>query len=470
MRTQEFDVVVIGSGPAGEKAALTAGFLGKRVALVERNNEHGGAGINTGTLPSKTLRETALALSGLKARNLHGVDLSLRRKATIADFMHHERNVTLGEQRRVTESLQQMEVTCFRGTASFLDPGTVQIIGTGGGQALRLKSDATVIATGSTPFHPPEFDFTDDRVHDSDEILHLKELPRRLAVIGAGVVGSEYASTFAAIGSEVILIDGRESLLPFLDREVARCLQESMHSAGVEFIFGDLVAHCDLSSPKQVLLTLKSGKKLEVDGVLVAAGRSCNTAELNLRAAGITPGRRGILTVDEHYCTEVKHIYAVGDVIGAPGLASTAMEQARIAICHLCGVDFLTKISATLPMGIYTIPEVGMVGETEESLVQKKIEFVAGRAPYINSARGKIIGDRHGFLKLLLRRSNLELLGVHIIGEQATELIHIGLLAMASGEGFRILKESCFSYPSLSELYRYAAIDAWIKQRHDSAA
>ncbi len=463
MQIQEFDLIVIGSGPAGEKAANTAGFFGKRVALIERSKEVGGAGINTGTLPSKTLRETALALSGIRARNLHGVDLSLRRQASITDFMHHERNVKQGEQRRVHEHLERFGITLIFGTAAFEDANTVRVTQQLGADPVLLRAPAVVIATGSSPFRPPEFPFEDDRVHDSDEILELKELPQKLAVIGAGVIGSEYASTFAAIGSEVFLIDGRAELLPFLDNEVSSALQKSMQDAGIKFIFNQTVANCDISAPKQVTLTLQSGEQLVVDGVLIAAGRSSNTAELNLAAAGITPGKRGLLAVDQHYRTEVKHIYAVGDVIGSPALASTSMEQARVAVCHLCGADFLTKVATTLPMGVYTIPEVGMVGETEESLQEKNIEYLVGHAAYEQSARGQIIGDKAGFLKLLVRKSDLRLLGVHIIGEQATELIHVGLMAIASGDGFRLLQESCFTYPSLGELYRHAAIDAWIK-------
>jgi len=463
MTIETFDVAVIGAGPAGEAAATTAGFAGKRVVIIEKEPEVGGAGINTGTIPSKTLRETALALSGFRARNIYGVDLSLRREATIADFTRHERNVTRSERARALASLEGFGVTVLTGLASFVDPHTLRVEGPKTGEARFVRAETIVIATGSSPFRPKDFPFEDTRIHDSNEVLEIDRLPKRLAVVGAGVIGLEYASTFAAIGSEVHVIDGRAAILPFLDGEVAAALKKAMEANGVRFHLEDRVVQCEVPQGGDVILSLASGACLPADGVLVAAGRTSNTASLKLEAAGIVPGERGLLTVDAQYRTSVPHIYAAGDVIGHPALASTSMEQARVAMCHACGIDLLTKVPSVLPSGIYTIPEVGMVGETEETLKKQGIDYVAGVASYASTARGKIIGDTTGFVKLLFRREDMKLLGAHLIGEQAIELVHLGLFAILSGSGLELFRDACFNYPSLAQTYRMAAYDALLK-------
>jgi len=463
MTIETFDVAVIGAGPAGEAAATTAGFAGKRVVIIEKEPEVGGAGINTGTIPSKTLRETALALSGFRARNIYGVDLSLRREATIADFTRHERNVTRSERARALASLEGFGVTVLTGLASFVDPHTLRVEGPKTGEARFVRAETIVIATGSSPFRPKDFPFEDTRIHDSNEVLEIDRLPKRLAVVGAGVIGLEYASTFAAIGSEVHVIDGRAAILPFLDGEVAAALKKAMEANGVRFHLEDRVVQCEVPQGGDVTLSLASGACLPADGVLVAAGRTSNTASLKLEAAGIVPGERGLLTVDAQYRTSVPHIYAAGDVIGHPALASTSMEQARVAMCHACGIDLLTKVPSVLPSGIYTIPEVGMVGETEETLKKQGIDYVAGVASYASTARGKIIGDTTGFVKLLFRREDMKLLGAHLIGEQAIELVHLGLFAILSGSGLELFRDACFNYPSLAQTYRMAAYDALLK-------
>lgn len=455
---QHYDLVVIGSGPAGEKGATTAALLGKRVALIEKDSAVGGASTNTGTLPSKTLRETALALSGLRARDLFGVDLSLRREATIRDLMYHEGHVKQNMRRRVRENLSQGNTQVYQGMARFADPHTIELQ-SGPDAGMRLTADVILLATGSAPVRPPLFPFEDDRVHDSDEILQLDRVPKSLAVIGAGVIGSEYACTFAALGTEVCLIDGRDSLLPFLDREVAAALVTAMEDLGIVFHWREQVVQCDVSEPAEVLLTCASGRTLRVDGVLVAAGRTSNTTSLNLSAAGITPGPRGVLTVDEQYRTSVPHIYAAGDVIGFPALASTSAEQARAAMHHAFGGG-TRRLAHLLPTGIYTIPEASMVGETEEALRARGEEYVVGCAPYGASSRGEIIGDRNGFLKLLFRRADMRLLGVHVIGEQATELVHIGLMAMLTRSGAELFQEACFNVPTLGDLYKTATLEA----------
>jgi len=458
--TKDFDLIVIGGGPAGISGANTAGIFGKRVALVEKLREVGGAGINTGTIPSKTLRETALALSGIRSRKLFGVDLSLRREATIRDFMRHKDNVAVHERRRREEQMRRFTVETFQGAASFADPHTIRIA-----PDTLLRGERILIATGSSPLRPAEFPFEHPRVHDSDEILEIGVLPKTLAVVGAGVIGAEYAGTFNALGVEVHLIDGRDSLLGFLDREISENIQSAMTAAGVHFIWKEKVTRCEAPPTGDITLTLTSGATLVVNDVLVAAGRQSNTADLNLAAAGLTPGKRGLVQVDAQCRSEVPHIFAAGDVIGPPALAATGMEQARLAMCVAFGFDYKDVVAPILPTGIYTIPEASMAGETEESLKAKGIACVVGRARYADNPRGQIIGDETGLLKLIFAREDMRLLGVHVVGEQATELVHIGLMAMMSNSGAELLNRTCFNYPTLGDLYKYATYEAMLKQK-----
>ena len=456
---QEFDVIVIGGGPAGISGANTAGLFGKRVALAEKLREVGGAGINTGTLPSKTLRETALALSGVRSRKLFGVDLSLRREATVADFMRHMTNVAAQNRRRREEQMRTFNVETFHGAASFVDPHTVRIA-----PDTLLRGEKILIATGSSPVRPAEFPFEHPRVHDSDEILEIGVLPKTLAVVGAGVVGAEYACTFAALGVEVHLIDGRDSLLGFLDREISENIERAMAAGGVRFVWKEKVTQCDAPAAGDLTLTLTSGATLAVTDVLVAAGRKSNTDDLNLAAAGLTPGKRGLITVNAQCRSEVPHIFAAGDVVGPPALAATGMEQARMAMCVACEVDFKDVVAPILPTGIYTIPEASMAGETEDSLKSKGVDYVVGRARYMDNSRGQIVGDENGLLKLIFARDDMRLLGVHVVGEQATELVHIGLVAMMSGSGAALFNRTCFNYPTLGDLYKYATYEAILKR------
>jgi len=461
----EFELVVIGGGPAGASGATAAGLLGYKVALVEQAAIVGGAGINTGTIPSKTLRETSLMLSGWRSRRLFGVDLSLRREATLSDFMRHEKQVTLAERLRIESRLDLRGVARFHGAASFEDSHTVRIIGEGGAET-RIRGEKVLIATGSSPVRPPEFPFEDDRVHDSNEILELKALPKKLTVVGGGVIGSEYAGTFAALGVEVHLIDGRDILMPFLDEEISRALAEAMAANGVQFHWKERVVRCDASGSRDVVLTLESGATLACDGVLVCAGRRSNTDTLNLAAAGLTPGNRGLVQVGPHFqSTEVSHIYAAGDVIGPPALAATGIEQARVAVCHAFGESLKSDIAPLLPTGVYTIPEASMVGATEAGLREKGVPMIIGRARYSDLPRGEIIGDNVGFLKLVFDQDGLRLLGVHVLGEHATEVVHIGLIAMLAGATADIFNRACFNYPTLGDLYKYAAYDALLQKR-----
>jgi NAD(P) transhydrogenase len=461
---EHYDLIVIGSGPAGEKGAATARFFGKSVAMVERTQQLGGASTNTGTIPSKTLRETALALSGTRARKLYGVDLSLRHDATISDLMYHEERVKKAEEDRVGDVIRDRDIDLFHGKARFVDANTIAVTHDSGAEST-ITAEKVLIATGSSPVHPEGFDFNDPRILDSDTILRIESLPKRLAVVGAGVIGSEYACTFAALGREVHMIDKRQELLPFLDNEVSAALEEGMKQTGVIFHWNEEIARCEIGVTGSVHLVCVSGCEIEVDAVLVAAGRNSNTAELNLAAAGITPGKRGLIETDEHYRTTVPHIYAAGDVIGFPALAATSAEQARVAMCHAFDKSyFKERIASVLPTGVYTIPEVGMVGETEEGLIEKKIDYVVGHAPYSLNARGQIIGDSFGFLKLLFLAEDMKLVGVHAIGEQATELVHIGLIAILAGCKAEIFNIACFNYPTLGELYKYATYSAFVRR------
>jgi NAD(P) transhydrogenase len=464
-----FDLVVLGGGPAGMSGAAAAGLFGKRVALVEQATQVGGAGINTGTIPSKTLRETSLMLSGWRSRRLFGVDLSLRREATIADFMCHEKHVTASERQRIEGRLALHGVSRFHGAASFSDAHTIRIVDENGAETF-IRGEKILIATGSSPLRPTTFPFEDTRVHDSNGILELQALPKRLVVVGGGVIGSEYAGTFAALGAEVHLVDGRDALMPFLDAELSQALAVAMAANGVRFHWNELVVACDASRPDDVVLTLSSGATLVCDDVLVCAGRSSNTEALNLAAVGLTPGKRGLIQVGPQFqTTEAPHIYAAGDVVGPPALAATGIEQARVAVCDAFGVTLKSDIAALLPTGIYTIPEASCVGETEAALVQRQVPFVVGRARYADLPRGEIIGDSTGFLKLLFHRDDLRLLGVHLMGEQATEVIHIGLVAMMKNATAELFNRACFNYPTLGDLYKYAAYDAILQTRRPAS-
>ena len=455
---EEFDLVVLGGGPSGTSGATAAGLLGKRAALVEISPLLGGAGINTGTLASKTLRETALVLAGWRSRRLFGVDLSLQREATVADLMGHTKNVADAERDRTLSRLKLRGVKQFRGTGSFVDPETICINSDGSETHLRAKK--VLIATGSSPLQPALFPFEDPRVHDSDEILQIEKMPKKLAVVGGGVIGSEYAGTFAALGVEVHLLVGYPTLMPFLDEEIGAALAEAMMSNGVHIHWNTRVTQCNASQPEEVILGLSTGATLSCDNVLVAAGRQSNTATLNLEGAGIEPGNRGLVPVNSHYQTKVQHIYAAGDVIGPPALAATGIEQARVAVVHAFESTFKGVMAPILPTGIYTIPEASMVGETEASLREKGVDVVVGRARYADIPRGEIIGDQNGFLKLVFRREDMRLMGVHVLGEQATELVHVGLIALLAEADADLFNRACFNYPTLGDLYKYATYDA----------
>jgi NAD(P) transhydrogenase len=452
----DFDLLIIGCGPAGEKAGAQAAYFGKRVAVIERAEHTGGSCINTGTVPSKTLRESALYFSGLKQRGLYGIDYSLKENLTVHDFMHHEREVVEMERQRILKNLALHQIELIGGQAAFEDARTVVVSGTNGTR--RLRADIILISTGSKPHRPPEIAFDDIHTFDSDTFLRLNRIPKSLAVIGGGVIGCEYASIFMALGVAVTLVDGRDCLLPFLDAEISERLHERFATLGMQFWFNERPVKVENASAG-ARLSMKSGRILETETALFAAGRRAAVDGLELQKAGLSINDRGYIPVDENYRTAVKNIYAAGDVIGFPALASTSMEQGRVAVCHAFGLKYKQRIASLLPMGIYTIPEISAAGETEASCQEKKIDYVVGRAHYANNARGHIAGDTTGLLKLIFARADKKLLGVSIIGENATELIHIGMMVLDNGLTIDEFIEQVFNYPTLSETYKYAAYD-----------
>lgn len=452
-----FDLIVIGSGPAGEKGAAQASYFGKRVALIEREPVFGGAATNTGTIPSKTLRESALFLSGFRHRELDGLEIGVREQVTVRSFMARERIVKEHEQARITANLQRHHVTVYRGAASFVDPHTLEV-SSAEAPPVQIQGDVILIATGSHPYQPGGYMFEDPLIYDSNEILLLDDMPKSMIVVGGGVIGCEYACIFAVLGTQVTVVEKRDCLVGFLDREIADSLRAQMEAKGIRILTSDTVA--SVTKREQFEVVLESGTSLGAQTILVSSGRCGNVEGLGLERVGVQHNDRGQIQVDENFRTTVPNIYAAGDVIGNPALASTSMEQARVAMVHAFDLKYKEAVAQLLPSGLYTIPECSMVGETEESLRKKKIPYVAGRAKYAENARGQIIGDTHGFLKLLFHADDMRLLGVHLIGELATELIHVGLTALLMNATADLFIRSCYNYPTLTEAYKYATYDA----------
>jgi NAD(P) transhydrogenase len=460
-----YDLVVIGSGPAGEKGAVQAAYFGHRVLVVEKAAEPGGAAVHTGTLPSKTLRETALYLSGHRARDLYGISVRLDdRHAAVPRLIARKDAIAAGESARIRANFERHGVTLVRGAARFVEPGVVAIAGEGGER--RVRGRFFLIATGSVPRNPPDVPIAEPDVYDSDEILAIDSLPDRLVVLGAGVIGCEYACMFAALGVKVVLVEAKTQFLPFLDFEIGQRLERTMLGLGIEIRKGARWGHIHRAPSGLLLCDMLDGPSgavgtvLECEKLLFAAGRVGATQGLGLETIGLVPDGRGALTVDESYRTSVANVYAVGDVIGFPALASTSMEQGRVAVCHAFGIDYKTRVDPTLPYGIYTIPEVSCVGETEESARAKNIDYVVGRAFSKDNARGLIQGDLEGITKLIVERSTRRLLGVHILGDRATELVHVGQAVMHLGGKVDAFIEMVFNYPTLAESYKYAAYAA----------
>jgi len=452
----EYDLVVIGTGPAGEKAAAQAAYFGKRVVAIERAPEPGGAGTHTGTVPSKTLREASMYLSGFRSRDMYGIAVELEPTATLPRLMSRKAAIEASETQRISHNLERHGVAILNGLGGFLDANTVLVAN--GTSARRVTGEVILIATGSRPAHPEGIDFDDDHIHDSDEVLDIERIPRSLTILGAGVIGCEYACMFAALGVKVTLVDARDSLLTFLDRDMVEQLVGSMRRMGIDLHLG-LRWTSVRRVGDDVVVTFDNGVELGGEQLLYAAGREGRTQDLNLTAVGIEPDKRGYLKVNSHFQTSVPNILAAGDVIGFPALAATSMEQGRVAVCHAFAFGYKQSVADLLPYGIYTIPEVSALGETEASAREKGIPYVIGTARYAENARGKIAGDTEGVLKLIVDRRDRRLIGVHVIGERATELVHIGQAVVHLGGTIDAFIEMVFNFPSLAEAYKYAAYD-----------
>ncbi|SPP63202.1 Si-specific NAD(P)(+) transhydrogenase [Nitrospira lenta] len=451
-----YDLLVIGTGPAGQKAAVQAAKLGKKVGIIERNAVVGGVCINTGTIPSKSLREAALYLSGFRQRNLYGAEYRVKDRITIEDLSFQATHVITNGIQTVQDQMRRNAVDVIYGTASFVDPHRLLVQQPSG--TVEHTAHVIVIAVGTKPARPSSIPFDGESIIDTDELLTLKRLPSSIVIVGGGVIGTEYASILAMLGVPVTLIDKRPRLLEFVDIEIIETLQRQMKEIGVTLYHGEEVVGIQKEPDGQITVTLQQAKPIVTNTLMYAIGRTGASQGLNLEQVGLTPDSRGRLTVNEHFQTAVPHIYAAGDIIGFPALASTSMQQGRHAACHAFGHQDRTD-TALLPYGIYSIPEISMVGRSGEELTQAGIPFGAGIARYREIARGQIIGDETGMLKLLFHRQTKELLGVHIIGEGATELIHVGQAVMAYHGTIDYFIDTVFNYPTLAECYKVAALD-----------
>ncbi len=457
---REFDIIVIGSGPGGEKAAIQGAKLGKSVALVEREPFIGGAGIHTGTIPSKTLRETAVFLAGFRQRAVFGFQYTLKRDVTLGELMYRKSDVIRRQMEVTLDQLGRNNVEIIYGEGSFVDEHTVAVRPVLGGKAETLRGDIIVIATGTRPARPENVPFESEHIHDTDTILGLKGLPASLAIIGGGVIGCEYACIFAALGVKVTLVEKRPRVLRFADDEIATSLTYWMRHSGVTMEMEEEVSEIRVDERGRVATTLASGRLIVTDQLLYTMGRVGNTQALNLESIGLEAGPRGLLEVNSSFQTARPNIYAVGDVIGFPSLAATSREQGRRAVCHAYECEASTcEMTGFMPFGIYTIPEISMVGATEEELKKERVPYETGRAYFEEVARGQITGDLHGMVKLLFNRDTHRLLGVHILGEKASELIHTGQAVMNYGGTIDYFKDTVFNYPTLSDAYKVAAMN-----------
>jgi NAD(P) transhydrogenase len=459
----DYELLVIGSGPAGQKAAVQAAKLRRRVAIVEKRRAVGGVSVNTGTIPSKTIREAILYLTGLNQRGVYGQGYRLKDEVSIEDISVRTRQVVERERSVIRDQLLRNHVALLDGAARFVDEHTLAITDREGGER-RVTAERIVIAVGSEPDHPADIQFNGRTILDSDDIvLRLEEIPNTLVVVGAGVIGIEFASMFAALGTRVTVVDARSELLDFCDHDVVEALRYHLRDLQVVFRFGERVTAVQ-ETPLGTLTSLASGKQIPADVVFYSAGRRGATDDLGLDRAGLEADERGRITVDEHYRTALPHVYAAGDVIGFPSLASTSAEQGRLAACDAFGLD-AHSMSELLPIGIYSIPEISYVGRTERELTEEAVPYEEGIAHYRELARGQILGENHGLVKLLVSPGDGKLLGVHAFGAGATEVVHIGQAVMGLGGTIEFLVDTVFNYPTLAEAYKVAALDAANKLR-----
>jgi NAD(P) transhydrogenase len=458
----EYDIAVLGAGPSGQKAAIQGAKAGKRVLLVDRDPQVGGACVHRGTIPSKTLRETAVALLGFKRRSGGVFDIPANEDLQVASLMSRLEQVVCGHEEFIGDQLARNGVNVWHGRASFVSENEIDV-GTVRGDALRVRASTIVIATGSRPRTPGDIKVDHEHILDSDSILSMTYLPRSLAVLGAGVIAAEYASVFAALGVHVIMVDKAERPISFVDPELTHRFVRSFGQIGGRFIGGVSVLGVEWDGVGAVVTLLSNGEVLRTDKALFALGRVANADGLNLPAAGLSLNGRGLLEVNQHCQTPVPHIYAVGDVIGPPSLASSSAEQGRRAVCHALGLGSSMPPELT-PIGVYTIPEMAAVGLTEAQVIAQHGRALVGRARFDEVARGRISAVEDGILKLVADPKGERLLGVHVIGEGASELVHVGQMAMMGGLGIDMFIETIFNFPTLAEAYRVAAFDI-VKQR-----
>lgn len=457
MSTYDFDLIVIGTGPSGQKAAVQGAKAGKSVAIIDKKDFMGGVCVNTGTIPSKTLREAVMYLSGFRERNIYGASYRVKHDITMEDLQIRCNYVMKNEMDVIQHQLQRNHIKLINGLATFIDPHTISVDTINGEQ--KFTAQFIIIAVGTAPTRRQDIPFTPDTIFTSDGLLEMNVIPKTLAVIGGGVIGLEYASIFAALGVRITVIDMRPTLLSFVDDELIGALIYHLRQQRVTFRLGEKVTKIDVEEKENKVIThLESGKRVITEKALYSIGRTGSTSKLNLESANLQADPRGRLVVNENYQTEVPHIYAVGDVIGFPSLASTSMEQGRLAAAHAFGIK-TQSIPELFPYGIYAIPEISMVGKTEEELTRDGIPYEIGKAHYKEISRGQIIGDQIGMLKLMFGLDDRKLLGVHIIGEGASELIHIGQAVLAFGGTIEYLVNTVFNYPTLAEAYKVAALD-----------
>ncbi len=456
MNSETYDLVVIGSGPAGQKGAIAAAKLGKTAAVIDRVNMVGGVCIHGGTVPSKTLREAILHLTGFRHRSFYGADYVVRERISIRDLLLRVAQVTEREISLVRDQLNRNRVDFFSGTARFLDPHTLEVEGLGRNAVVR--GEQFLIACGTRPALNPAIPFDGKQILTSDQFFQLDEIPREMIIVGGGVIGLEFASMLSALNISITLIEQKSTLLDFVDTEIVEALAYHMRRQGAIFRLGEKVVNVERDARGRVVANLESGKRIHGDAFLYAVGRQVNTDLLNLDAAGLPVGVRGKLTVNERFQTSVPHIYAAGDVIGFPSLASTSMEQGRLASCHIFGAPAQTA-QGLLPYGIYTIPEISMVGQTESSLTAAKIPFEVGIANYDELAKAQIVGDHTGMLKILFHPDTKKVLGIHAIGESAAEIVHIGQAVLAFGGTMDYFRDTVFNYPTFAEAYKVAGLN-----------
>ena len=457
MKEQIYDIAVIGAGPAGEKAALEASTLGAKVVIIEKSSQPGGASVITGTIPSKSLRETVKYMMTLAQQDINGIQISLRRPISVTELMHRKDVVVTQRVEDILDTYQQKNVDFIFGTASFLSPNQL-IVKCAGREDQVIKANKTIIAVGTVPYHPPDIDFGGGCILDSDSVLALEKIPESMAVYGGGVIGCEYASIFSLLGVKVRLIDPRGTLLSFLDHEISSIIANILEECGIDLLLGETYEKIS-SDGNRVQTVLQSGKTVETRTLLYANGRQGTAEWLNLRNCGLELNSRSQLDVNSNYQTENPDIYAIGDVIGFPSLVSVSNEEGRLAARHAVLESEVNRVGGDIPYGIYTIPEIGLIGATEQELIKNNTPYEKGVCLFKDLARGLIVGDRRGLLKLLFHRETHCLLGVHICGNSATELIHIGQAVLNLGGTIEYFLENVFNFPTLSAGYKVAASD-----------